>query len=169
MVERGGFYVMLLTKTKINLEAYFQNCLRYDVTCLAARLSSAGGVQGDVGLVKKNMPLRWGVESTLYHGPNMVSCDIITGLTRTPLIGEYIPLLTMEHLLDLEEALQRFRYPVVLGELNVDLNKMSSLRIQQVAYLLAEYGLVDQFRHFRQRRRFRNLKTWSQVRQGTFL
>ena len=41
-VERGGYAVMLLTKTKIKSEAYSHNCLGYNVTCLAARMTSAG-------------------------------------------------------------------------------------------------------------------------------
>ena len=53
----------------------------------------------------------------------MVRCDIITGLTRTPLVGAYLPLLTLEHLPDLDEALKRFRDPIVLGDLNMDLEK----------------------------------------------
>ena len=34
---------------------------------------------------------------------------------------------------------------------------------------LAEYCLIELVRHFQQRRRFQELKTWSQVRQGTVL
>ena len=75
----------------------------------------------------------------------------------------------IEHLPDLEEALKCFKEPIVLGDLNVDLDEARSPRSQRVADLLAEYGLIDLIRHFRQRRRFRNLKTWSQVRQGTVL
>ena len=75
----------------------------------------------------------------------------------------YLPLSTIENLPDLEEALKRFKDPIVLGDLNVDLNEAMSLKIQRVVDLLAEYGLVDLVRHFRQCRRFRNLKTWYQV------
>ena len=53
------FYVMLLTKTKIQLEAYSHNRLGYDVTCLAARLSSARGAQGGVRLVTRERPVGW--------------------------------------------------------------------------------------------------------------
>ena len=35
--------------------------------------------------------------------------------------------------------------------------------------LLREYAIIDLVCHFRQHRRFRNLKTWYQVRQGTVL
>ena len=49
----GIFDVMLLTKTKIQSEAYSHNHLGYDVACLAAQPSSAGGSQGGVGLVTR--------------------------------------------------------------------------------------------------------------------
>ena len=104
-----------------------------------------------------------------YYGLKMVSCKLVTGLTQTPLSGAYLPLLTLDQLPDLEEALKRFRDPIVLGDLNVDLNKSKSLRIQRVEDLLMECNIIDLVRHFRQYRRFRNLKTWSQVRQETVL
>ena len=97
----------------------------------------------------------------------MVSCEIVTGLTRTPLVSAYLPLLTLEHLPDLEKDLQCFRDPIVLRDLNVELDKARSRQSQRVADLLVGYGLIDLVRHFRQRRRVRNLKTWFQVWQGT--
>ena len=62
---------MLLTKTKIQSEAYSHNHLGYDVACLAAQPSSAGGSQGGVGLVTRERPVGWGIESMRYHGPNV--------------------------------------------------------------------------------------------------
>ena len=100
-VECGGFDVMLLTDTKILLEAYLNNCLGYNVTCLVARLSSTRGEQVCVGLETMEMPVGWGVESTCYHSSNGVSCVIVTRLTFTPLVGAYLPPLTLEHLPDL--------------------------------------------------------------------
>ena len=139
---------MLLTETKIQLEAYSQNRLGYDVTCLAARPSSAGGSQVGIGLATRERPVRWGIESTRFHMPNMVSCDIITGLTQNLIIGVYLPPLTLEHLPDLENSLQRFRYLIFFGDLNVDLNEARSLRSQCELNLLAEYVLIDPVRHF---------------------
>ena len=52
-MEHGGFDVMLLTKTEIQLEAYSHNRLGYDMTCSTARPSSTGGTQGSVGLVTR--------------------------------------------------------------------------------------------------------------------
>ena len=59
--------------------------------------------------------------------------------------------------------------PIVLNDLNVDLNKARSPRSQQVVDLLMEYGLIDLVRHFCQHRQFWNLQTWSQVQQGPVL
>ena len=114
-------------------------------------------------------PVGWGIESTRYHSPNVVSCETVTGNTQTPLVVLYLPLLTLEKLPDLEEALQRFRDPIVLRDLNVDLDKARSPQSQQVADLLAKYGLIDLVRHFCQCRRFWVQKNWSQVWQGTVL
>ena len=44
----------------------------------------------------------------------------------------------LEHLLDLEEALQHFRYPIVPWDLNVDLYEARILWSQRVSDLLAE-------------------------------
>ena len=57
-----------------------------------------------------------------YPGPNVVSCEVVTRLTWTPLIDAYLPLLTLEHLPDLEDFLQFFIDPIVIRDLNMDLN-----------------------------------------------
>ena len=117
----------------------------------------------------KERPFGWVIESTHYHRPNMVSYKLVSGLTWTPLVGAYLPPSTLEHLQDLEETLKSFKDPIILGDLNVELDEARSPRIKQVGDLIAEYGLIDLVCHFRQRRSFQNLKTWSQVRQGTVL
>ena len=66
----------------------------------------------------RERPVGWGIDSTRYHGPNVVICELITGLTYTPLIGAYLPLSTLEHLPNLEEALRRSRDPIVYRDLN---------------------------------------------------
>ena len=52
-VERRGFDVMILNKTKISTPAYCQNRLRYETTCSTARPNSAGGAQFGVRLVTR--------------------------------------------------------------------------------------------------------------------
>ena len=57
---------------------------------------------------------------TLFHGMNVVRCKVVTG-KRNPLIGEYLPPSTLDHLPDLEESLTHFwgQEPVMLGGLGV--------------------------------------------------
>ena len=117
----------------------------------------------------RERPVGWGIESTRYHRPNVLNCDIVTGITRILLVGAYLHPSKLDHLLDLEESLKRFRDYIVLGELNMDLNESRSLRSQRLADLLIEYGLIYLVHHFHQSRRCRNLKNCSQVRQGTVL
>ena len=58
-----------------------------------------------------------------FHGPNVLSCEIVSGIKRTPLAIVYLTLTTLYHLPDLEEALNRFPGidPIVLEELKSDL------------------------------------------------
>ena len=158
-MESGFFDVMLLTETKIQWEVYSHNCLGYDVTCLAARPSSARFDKGGVGLVIRERPVGWGIEPRAEHG----KLQDFTWTLLEPTCWRVTTPSTLEHLTDSEEAMQCFRYPIFLGDLNVDLDKERILRSQQVADFLTKYGIIDLVRHFRQRRRFLNLKTWSQV------
>ena len=107
----------------------------------------------------------------LFHGLNVVSCEIVTGHTRTPLVDTYLPPSTLEHFPDAKESLQRFKglYPIVLGDLNVDLDNARRSRSQRVADLLMDFSTIDLVRRFRQRWRFQYLKTWTQVIQGVVL
>ena len=70
-------------------------------------------MQGGVGM---------GIESTRFHRMNVVRCNSTT-VKLTTHIGTYIPPSTLEHLPYLTEALTRFRYqyPIVLVDLNADI------------------------------------------------
>ena len=95
-------------------------------------------------MVTGERPDSWRIESTRFHGPNLVSCKIVTWPTRTPLVGAYLPLSMMEHLLDIEEALQLFKGwdTIVLGDLNVELYNAWVLQSQRMADLLTEFSLI---------------------------
>ena len=129
---------MILTKTKIYMTAYCQNSLGYEVTRLTSRPTSTRRDQGGVGLTTRERPNRWGIYSTRYHETNVVICKIVTRLTRTPLIETHLPTSRLEHLPDLEEVLQRLRDPILLGDLNMDLDEARRLRNQLVADILTE-------------------------------
>ena len=90
-MEHRGFDVMVLTETKVQSEDYLHNCLGCDVACSMAHPSSARGSQGGVGMVTRERPVGWDINSTRYHGPNVVSYKIVTGLTLNPLVGLYLP------------------------------------------------------------------------------
>ena len=106
--------------------------------CSKAHPSSAGGVQGRIGLVTRERTDRWGIESTRFHGLNMVIWDKVTRPVRTPTVGAHLPNLMMEHLPDVEEALHQFKeWDLILrGDLNMELDNVPSLRRQCVTDLL---------------------------------
>ena len=62
----------------------------------------------------------WSIESTRFHGTNVVSYNIVTGKKGNPVIGAYLPPSTLDNLPDLEENLARIwdQYPIVLGYLD---------------------------------------------------
>ena len=68
-------------------------------------------------------------------------------------------------------ALDRFpnQPPILLGDLNVDLLQLRSNRNQEVAALIATYGLEDMLLHFKQRKSFTHRQTWHQLRDGKLL
>ena len=57
------------------------------------------------------------IESTLFHGPNVMSCEIFTVIQWTPFIRAYLPPANMDRLSDLEEALNHFlgKEAIVIG------------------------------------------------------
>ena len=61
-----------------------------------------------VRLVIRERPEGWDIDSTRLHGPNVVSCEIVTGIQWTPFIRDYLPPSNMDRLPDLEEALNVF-------------------------------------------------------------
>ena len=67
-----------------------------------------------VGLVMRERPEVWDIDSTRFHRPNMVSCEIVTGMQWTPLIRAYLLPANMDHLPDREEVLNGF-----LGKENI--------------------------------------------------
>ena len=80
---------MVLTETKITDHYYFHNRLGYNVVCFPAITTTTGGVQEGVGLVVQDRPQGWSIESTPFHRPKVVICEVFTGVKHSPLIGAY--------------------------------------------------------------------------------
>ena len=133
-------------------------------------MAAACGAEGGICPFVCNQPQVYRVELMLFHGPIMVSYKVVTVTNRkwSPIISAYLPHSTIEHLLDLEEALSRFQdhIPIVLGDLSADIGQSQNPRIQEVADLLMEFGIMDLLPHFQQRWRCRHIKTCYRVRQA---
>ena len=142
---------MILMETKFTNHAYFHNRLGYNVLCLPVITTEAGGAQGGVVLVVRDDSKGWSVQVMLFHGPNMVICEVFASGKRTPLIGAYLLLPTLENLPDLEEVLTRFReqYPIVLGDLISNIDQDHNPRSHQVADIMMDFGLVELLHQFR--------------------
>ena len=90
--------IMLLIDTNITSDVYYHNQMGYNMVCYPAVTMSTDGAQGGVGLVVREWLQGWSVESTRFHGPNVVSCEVISGGKQNPLVRAYLLLSTLEHL-----------------------------------------------------------------------
>jgi hypothetical protein len=123
--------------------------------------------QGEVALVFKDSRY-WQIESVRKHGPNVISCELVTGRRRVPIVGVYIPPNDLTTCAYLSRALGRFPKgnAVVLGDLNVNLQSPRDARDTEIVGILSTYGLEDMMPHFKSRHAFRHGNTWSMVRDG---
>ena len=162
---------MLLTETKILDKLYLHNLLRYDDVWSQVVGTADIVAKGGVGLVVRKRQEGWSVELTRFHGPNMVSCEIVSGWHHTLLVGMYLPPSTLNRLLVLEEALNRFpgRNSIAIGYFNVDSVRLQNPWSQQVVGFLAYFGMVNLLSTFKQRLCFLRMKTCWQVQQDIFL
>lgn len=153
----------ILTETKLNHGMHTRFSSDYHVRATTARSRHQGGI----ALFYRDSPY-WQVESVSNHGPNVISFELVTGYRRVPCVGVYIPpndLTTLEFLL---QALDRFqnRDPIVLGDLNIDMQSPRDAREVEIAGALSARGLEDMLKHFKQSRGFRHGNSWRQFRGG---
>ena len=160
---------MVVTHMMISTTAYCWNFIGYNIVCSTSRTASYGVAQGGVDLVLWEWPPGRSLESTRFHGPNVVSCEVFRGTSRTPIIGSYLPPTMLDHLPNVEDTLEGFcgQYLILMRYLNVDLHESRNPLSHLFSDILAEFGLIDLMHNFWQRRCLRYLKAWKQVRQGT--
>jgi exonuclease III len=79
--------------------------------------------QGGIALVLRSTSSKRTIESSKWHGPNIISCLLVTGNKSTPLIGAYLPPSHLDNLPHLMEALNRYPHqkPILMGDLNIDM------------------------------------------------
>ena len=87
---------MILTETKITYHDYCGNRLGNDVVCPPVSTTAVRGIQGILFLVFRDKPQGWSVEATHFHGPNVVSCEVIIDGQLTLIIGAYLPTSTFD-------------------------------------------------------------------------
>jgi exonuclease III len=165
-LEAQQIDIALLTETRIpdqdGARIHTRDCLGYTIFATYTTTRNQGGL----ALAYRQAP-NWHIESQQRHGPNVLSFLLISGSQITPVIGAYLPPTHLDDIPHLIAALQRFpQPPIVMGDLNVNLDNLLSPRNQQVAALLATYGLEDLLHHFQQRKPYRARNTWHQSRQG---
>jgi exonuclease III len=156
----------ILTEAKLTDGIYTRYSSGYNVVATSARVHNQGGV----ALFYKNSP-DWQVESVRQHGPNVISFQLVAASQRWGVVGAYVPpsdLNTVEYITQAFEALPRALPPILLGDLNVDLDDPRDRdgRGQEIAMEMASLGLEDLLRQFRQRRGFRHGTTFWQYRNG---
>ncbi|HEY9815724.1 MAG TPA: endonuclease/exonuclease/phosphatase family protein, partial [Candidatus Obscuribacterales bacterium] len=163
--------ICLFTETKLTNGIHTRSCLGYSVAATRA----VSPHQGGVALIYKDSAY-WQIESLRKHGPNVISCELVSGFQRRPLVGAYIPpsgnyrltLAAIDQAMDRFTPEERLR-AILLGDLNVNLASPQGARAVEIATALDTHGLEDLVPHFYQRSRFGYGTTWRQCRNGQWI
>jgi hypothetical protein len=111
--------VGILTETRLSTDRYTRSA--YGYTVFATQTTHAN--QGGIALIFTNSSSYFHIESQQKHGPNVLSCLLVTGTRQLPIIGIYIPPEDTTTLTAIAAAANRFTgQPIILmGDINVDL------------------------------------------------
>ena len=141
-----GVELCFLTETKLTNGIHTRISLGYRVLATNAMSHHQGGV----ALVYKESPY-WQVESSVLHGPNVISAVIVSGNSRFGIVGAYIPPADTTTLMHITTALARFpnQKVVIVGDLNLDLGSIETERDMEIADILATSELLYIHRHFK--------------------
>ena len=159
----------VLQETKLTGGIYTRRSSDYNIVASEASSDRQGGV----ALCWKESRL-FEVEETKFFGPNVVAFRLLTGRSGFYVVGCYIPpsdLLTLQQIESAWDQCPNKFIPVLMGDLNVDLEDLSSERDIQVAEWCDAQDITCISRHFRQRRRRRSRGrwTWRQRRLGRWV
>jgi exonuclease III len=99
-----------LTETRLSTDRYTRS--EYGYTVFATQTTHTN--QGGIALIFTNF-LYFQIESQQKHGPNVISCILVTGTHRYPIIGAYIPPTDTTTLHYISIASERFTgQPIIL-------------------------------------------------------
>ena len=123
--------------------------------------------QGGIALVYRESPC-FQIESSILHGPNVISAVIVSGNSRYEVVGAYVPPTDSTTLVHIAAALVRFpsQKVILVGDLNLNLDSLETDRDMEIADILATSGLLDMQRHSKSHGRNRRPVTWHQKREG---
>ena len=158
--------IALLTETKLTTDYYTRAACGYRVVATKAESRSQGGV----ALIYREHSNQWAIEGIRRHGPNVISCTLVSGRCRWSIVGGYIPPSDVmgATLHFIQEAVEtRVKHPIIfLGDLNVDFRAPRDPRDEEIVTGLMSWGLVDVSDHFTHPR---GRWTWSQKRQRRYI
>lgn len=168
-LDKMGVSLAILTETHLNDNKHTLYSAGYSVFATTALSAHQGGV----ALVYQQSP-SWQVESPFRHGPNVISFELVSGKTRYPVVGAYIPPNDITTLGHIHRAMGRWathmeagkQSTILLGDLNVNFADPKDQRDAEIVAALASYGFEDMLPHFQGRRRHRHGHTWKQKRDG---
>ena len=137
-LDMVGVDLCFLTETKLTKGIYTQFPLGYRVLATNAMSHHQGGV----ALVYRELPY-WQVESSVFRGPNVISAVIVGGNCRYWIVGAYVSPSDNTTSVHIAAALGRFpnRKVILVGDLNLDLDFLETVRDIEIADILTASGL----------------------------
>ena len=156
----------ILTETHLTHDKYTHICCGYNVVATKVENKHIGGV----ALFYRSNSKQWTVEGIRTHGPNVISCTLVSGKRRWTLIGCYIPPseddgTTLDYI---QEAIRtRAHHPLILlGDLNIEFHHPKDSRSELLTDGLALYGLTDLSNSYRKPT---GSWTWSQRKDDGYI
>jgi hypothetical protein len=165
MAEMGVDFGILV-ETKITEGIYTRFSSGYNVFA-----SNAVSVrQGGIALFGKSNKF-YEIKEWRTRGPNVITFVVVLGGERYYAVGCYIPptnLTTLEHVEAAWIECPKRHIPILLGNLNIKLASPRNERDELIAKHVGDVmGLLDVYRHFRQRHRIRARGHWTwRMRRG---
>ena len=129
--------------------------------------------QGGVALIWRES-WHYEVEETRIEGPNVLSFRIVSGELKFYVVGCYIPpsdLSTLDQVRGAWERCPKGFRPILLGDLNINLESPRDERDEEIAEQVDSYDLSDMGRQFspRRRRLAKGRWTWRMKRDGRWI